>query len=354
MILVTGNQSGDLDNLVNSYVKFKILKHQLGDSEQIKILFNFPKNDFKLHREAIYLFKINDVDLNHIIFSGELNSLNLKELHINGNLQLILTDHNYPEDNLLSYMDCLCEVIDHHKVMKPINENVQTTIVNTGSCSSLIAVQFIDSIHSVKYKYTKEEIEKISRMLYYTIQMDIRHLSDNPNYNLDLDNRMLKTLSTYFKTDKKFIENLEKEKMNFGNFTAIDFLKKDYKSWTINNIPYGISSINQDIRQFYNSKDNYLNQIKSFISSQNLEILFMMHFIKKPILKRELTVTFSEDCRFKSEILKAIDNSHLFKSINFNDDLETSVDFFEQLNTDYSRKKIQPAIEQIIKEAKEN
>jgi len=349
--LVTGNSSGDLDSLVCSYVKAKLIDLNNGTDSAVISLFHISRSEWKLHPEAILLFKRCGADLNNILFLDELHKSDIKKLSRTNRLSIILTDHNRPESSLSDFEKDIVEIIDHHTVTKPINEKIQRTISNTGSCSTLIAEQFLEMMENCPEMFNEQSLEELANLLYFTIRIDTDHLKGNNNYDLKRDNRALKKLALIISLPVAFIKVLKSEKMNFRDFSLEDHLGKDYKSWPYSDGRYGISTVYISANDI--TEDNQLESItNSFMKKKGIKILFLMHLLNKPILERELTVTFSKSCHSKNEIISRLCNSEYF-SEKENDYIGNKLYFFSQNNPGFSRKKIQPYINILLETLKE-
>ena len=136
MILVSGNQSGDLDSLVSAYVKSEIIRIKSQSVEEVLALFCFPRRLWALRAEAIRLFQKYDVNLDHILFIDDLESLDLKRYAAENQLKIILVDHNSPESELEAYSNCIVEIIDHHKISHKLI-NIKYLIAGTVSGATL-------------------------------------------------------------------------------------------------------------------------------------------------------------------------------------------------------------------------
>ena len=131
-----------------------------------------------------------------------------------------------------------------------------------------------------------------------------------------------------------------------------DYLRKDYKSWKWENISYGISSVHISIDSF-TREHLEINRINSFMKKKEIDILFMMHSLKRPILMRELSVFFSEKAVPYEDFIKRLKCSELFSQMTDVPVEGNNIYFFSQLEPKLSRKKIQPYLEQLMKSQKE-
>ncbi|MBI9098723.1 MAG: DHH family phosphoesterase [Spirochaetaceae bacterium] len=350
LVLITGNRSGDLDSLVSSYVKGTLLSLKEKKNKQVFILFHFPEKEWKLHPEAQFLFRGKDIFRENIIFLDDLKTLNLEKLSEEDRLQIILTDHNRPEEILIPFAGSIVEIIDHHEVVSPLAEKIQKVIHNTGSCSTLVAEQFLEELKRNPASFSQNQIPFIADLLYFTIRIDTDHLEENTFFDLQKDRHVLERLLPHISLPEQFLNQLRKKKMDFSDFTLEDHFSKDFKAWESGEITYGISTVYIDRETFFTMEKSSPSAEK-FLKKKRIGILFLMHFLKEPILKRELTVFIPGVFPYKEEILKAISDSDLFEDIQWNSN--ENMYFFSQLDPRLSRKKIQPFIEALLKEIKD-
>jgi inorganic pyrophosphatase/exopolyphosphatase len=337
---VSGNRSGDLDSLVSSYVLSVLLKEKNRNEDEIFPVRYFPEEKWKLHRDALFLFKECGAEVERFLFVND--AVNHLEKH-RGSL-LYLTDHNQPEEELSSFSSDIAEIWDHHVVSTPLPANAAIHIATTGSCSTLIAEKLLLLSKDPDTHLTPELICSLSEMLYFTIRMDTDHLTDKKQYDLDRDYSLLKQLKSLIGKDESFFEALKAKKYNFDDFSLEDHLERDYKFWSKKNYSYGISTIHLPVEDFFSLLSESPEQIDDFIKKRDLSILFLMHFNKEPILKRELTVICPGDTSFSQKVEKALKGSPLFEQIK----KEERVFRYFQKNPRLSRKKIQPVLDGLL------
>lgn len=353
LILVSGNQSGDMDSIVCSFVKMNLLLLKKEPSTEVICFLNFPRSELILRAEVVFLFRNQRLDLTKLCFRDELESLALDDYARNDCLGIVLVDHNEPEKELQPYARFVCEIIDHHKDLSPDNSHLTKTILPTGSCATLVGQQFLDLIKAQPKILNVEVTTKLANILYATIRIDSDHLTGNSSYDLERDRKIIKSLRSYINVDDSFLSHLKEVKSDVSRFTINNHLTKDFKSWICKNISYGISSVYLEIEQLVRSKEDYHEEIRKFLENKKIDILFLMHLVKKPIFKRELTVTFSDSFLYRDEILMALSDSELFKEIKRTDTEESLFTFYSQLKPEYSRKMIQPYIEKKLKDLKD-
>merc|ERR1712179_108190 len=97
----------------------------------------------------------------------------LKALHKEGRLQLVLVDHNHLVPLLADFTDNVIRIIDHHKLVEPVTvpATCDTMIKMVGSCSSLVAAH----CQSIGV----ELIDDLKRLLATAILIDTANFAPN-------------------------------------------------------------------------------------------------------------------------------------------------------------------------------
>jgi inorganic pyrophosphatase/exopolyphosphatase len=258
IVFSVGNQAGDLDTIVSA-IGIAYLKNNTkasyssenNNSTSVTLpLIPFPRSEFRLRRDAVFLFKMLGFDMENmtespseLIFIDELvNYPNTSTYY-----DLILTDHNSCtlEHLKLQYAHVV-EIIDHHTdsgdhpKVQGVNRNV---VSGLGSACTLVA----ESLLAAEDQGICEIPPDLSILLMTTIELDSRKWNparsgprDRAAYNalrhriqntpFDLDN--MYTLSTRARQD-------------VSSLSFDDLLKLDYKKCTSspNGIKCGIASI---------------------------------------------------------------------------------------------------------------
>ncbi|MBN2655478.1 MAG: DHH family phosphoesterase [Spirochaetales bacterium] len=339
LILVSGNRSGDLDSLVTAYVKAELLRAS-GETGEIVLLRYFPEEKWKLHRDARFLLEQCGADP-HRFTAAEDGA----PAAIDRPVRIYLTDHNQPEKELEPFRDRIVGIADHHRVSRELPARASIRIENTGSCSTLLAEELLELLGKTPAPISKELAVSLCEMLYFTIRMDTDHLTDENQYNLEKDRSILKNLKEYVTKDEDFLLELQGEKEDFTGFTIEDYLEKDFKYWTGPALTYGMSTIHCEIDSFFHLFDRDAGAADSFIKNRKLDLLFLMHFNKEPILKRELTVICPESCPVRGELAYEIEASGYFVPIECKG---RGYFRFFQKNPHLSRKRIQPILDDLL------
>jgi len=339
LFIVSGNRSGDLDSLISSYVKAELIRRKAPAGEVYPIRY-FSDNNWKLHRDAWFLMEQCGADPDRFVSIDVVPALS-KGRDVN----LYLTDHNTPEKELSGFRDCIVEIVDHHRVSDSLPENIRCRVENTGSSSTLLAEELLSEVENNPRFFPEKILKSLCEMLYFTIRMDTDHLTDREQYNLDKDHWVLGKLKHFVKKNDDFTALIQAKKDDFSSFSVEDFLEKDFKLWFLPSLTYGMSTIHGDIEKFFQLFGPTVDTAAPFMKKNKLDVLFLMHFVKAPILKRELTVICSEHCAFKDKLAEGIEDSGLFLKQK-----RGSREYFRyfQNNPHLSRKKIQPFINDLL------
>lgn len=342
MIAVSGNRSGDLDSLVSSYVKSEILTRQY-PNEEVRPLNYFDQSRWKIHRDAKLLFDSCGADRSRFLLASQLSDVSRKE-----ELRIYLTDHNHPEKELQTFSSSIVEITDHHKIHAPIPPRVYQRISNTGSCSTLIAEELLELKRDDASRIPEDLFSSLAEMLYFTIRIDTEHLVDRKQYDLDRDGRALKALSPFVAKEDSFLEEIQEAKGDTDGYSLTDFLARDYKFWTTGNRAYGMSTIHAPLLPFYKQLQEESSSLLPFMESQKIDILFLMHFLKVPILKRELTVIPSQNFPETRELIDRLNHSDLYSPLETEKTSDVPIFRYSQHDPHLSRKKIQPYLHGIL------
>ena len=337
---VMGNEAADLDSMASSVVYAYFLQSQNKDDNSIYLpLINIPKEDFKLRTEAVYLFSEAEIETENLIFADEIN---IDEIARSGKLSIILVDHNRISSGFSSYSDRVIEVIDHHKD-EGIYDSSITTIEPVGSAATLVSEKILENSKSLFD-------EKTAQLMAGTILLDTVNFNPDAKRTTDKDVKVTEYLLKTFSLDReKLFEKLQFEKFNTSSLSTRDLLRKDYKEWVMGGKKCGFSSALLPSEKWL-AKDSRISENTSdYCRSRNLDILFIMIAYTEPVFTREL-ILFSEDEALRKNITGCMqDNDLQLEAIRGISNPDSSrMDIFAQKNAAYSRKKLQPVIQEFL------
>ena len=337
---VMGNEAADLDSMASSVVYAYYLQSLNSDDKSIYIpLINIPKEDFKLRTEAVYLFTDAGIETENLIFTDEIN---MEEISKSVKLSIILVDHNRISARYSSYAERVIEVIDHHKD-EGVYSSGMTTIEPVGSCATLVSEKiFENSISLID--------EKTAQLMAGTILLDTVNFNPDAKRTTDKDVKITEYLLKEFSLDReKLFEKLQFEKFNTSSLSTTDLLRKDYKEWKMGGKNCGFSSALLPVSKWLEKDKSISLNISDYCKNKNLEILFIMIAYTEPEFTREL-ILYSEDAGLRKSIVNCMnDNDLQLEQITgiVNPD-SSKMDIFAQKNAAYSRKKLQPVIQDFL------
>ena len=337
---VMGNEAADLDSMASSVVYAYYLQSQNSDGKSIYLpLINIPKEDFKLRTEAVYLFTEAGIDTDNLIFSDEIN---IEEIAKSGKLEIILVDHNRIAGSFSEYSENVIEVIDHHKDEGIYSKEI-ATIEAVGSASTLVTEKILEKD---KFFFDKNT----AQLMLGTILLDTVNFNPDAKRTTEKDLKTAEFLLKNFNLDQeKLFEKLQFEKFNTASLSTTDLLRKDYKEWKMGNKMCGFSSALLPAVKWLAKDGSISGNITAYCKSKNLDILFIMIAYTEPEFTREMII-FSEDGTLRKEIIKCMNDNDLqlepLSGIKNPDSIQ--MDIFAQKNTAYSRKKLQPVIQDFL------
>lgn len=321
--IVIGNQSGDLDSIVSSitYAYYANLQHRISNNNiqtsakptTIPIL-NFKESELKLRNDVKYLFDQLQISQSNICFINDVNGFSTQQKE---NIDLTLVDHNAIESNVEQYLydkrrrnnsddGNVKSIIDHHKDEKKYL-NANPRIINmVGSCSVLVSGYWFEKLGLINnnddgnaVSVKQDAVKKISEYVDFNELVKFAAspvLIDTSNLKFKVTGEDVKIFQTYqslindvaFNADE-FYTVLKTEKDNIENFSVVDIIGKDYKSYSINVSPELLSN----------------PQLKNVSGSQPTKIKIGITSIVKPLdwlVKRDgINMVNAEVDKFGSE-----------------------------------------------------
>ena len=206
IIFAVGNEAGDLDSIVSS-IGIAWLYNALDTTDATRVvpLIPFPRNEFRLRRDVVYLFHLVGFHLNptdespqQLVFIDEVDAFLQQQQYytavpsfeqfqkMTGTaaaagkdpcIELILTDHN---KNTLTHSSLttatVIEIVDHHTDSgdhSSVQGNKRNIVGGLGSACTLVAELLLDAEHQ---KLCTLPIE-LTTLLMATIVLDSRQWS---------------------------------------------------------------------------------------------------------------------------------------------------------------------------------
>ncbi|KAG0294742.1 Exopolyphosphatase [Dissophora globulifera] len=373
VILVTGNESADLDSIVSALTTSFFLS-RLAINKQIIVLpfINIPKIDLALRSDVEYALSSNHIDSNQIFFRDHLPVL--EQLARKNQLSLFLVDHNKVADSMSSLLSSaqdngsdavvkIVGVIDHH-----VDENLYIDTADprrievVGSCTSLVTDQFFKQAVDSEDQDNNSWIQQVSRLLLGPILIDTKNLNPEMKKVQPLDIAMTKLIFPYtgWASMDDLYNKLSEAREDTSKLSCYDLLRKDYKEWTVTQngtgqtIKVGISSVSGLMEKYLerDGKEVLQDAIDLWSENQALDLLLVM--LSGDMGKgyqRQLIVNpiSSSSKAFPGQIERVpelqLERTELVDTDAF---LKRGGRAYFQLNTEFSRKQVWPVVEKLL------
>ncbi|KAF9369334.1 hypothetical protein CPB97_003673, partial [Podila verticillata] len=256
VILVTGNESADLDSFISALTTAFFLAHHFistsdpGTLTPIVLPFvNIPRADLALRSDVEYVLTTNKVDASLLFFRDDLPRLTqIPPTH----LSLFLVDHNKVADSMDMFpASKVIGLIDHHKDEGLYRDANPRRIEVVGSCSTLVADEFfvkavnqapcLASDSRTDGAVLPDWAQQVSRMLLGPILIDTQDLDPARKKVTPLDQSLAKTLLPYTGWDnfQDLYRRIDEARSDTSRLSAYDLLRKDYKEWVVHRVTTG-------------------------------------------------------------------------------------------------------------------
>jgi len=334
--IVMGNEAADLDSMASA-VSYAWYLHLLDPSGNPYPLINIPRADFKLRTEAVYLFNEAGISSDLLLFSDDVN---LEKLYADGNLNLILVDHNKLASGQEGMIDSIIAILDHHADEKSYPSGIPATIKPVGSAATIVSEAFFEN---------KREVinESLGTLLLGTILLDTVNLDPGAGRVTDDDLRAAGEIIKITNLDSDgLFEKLQFEKFNVSSLGSYDLLRKDYKEWQLGSVKCGIGSVLQSIEDWIVKDPDITAAFESYMKERDLDVLLAMNAFTSPGFTRQIAV-YIPDNKLRTNTIEFLENSDLgLEALNSSGDCA----FYDQKNLGISRKKLQPMLKSFFEE----
>ncbi|KAI8089582.1 uncharacterized protein BX664DRAFT_359121 [Halteromyces radiatus] len=362
-ILVTGNDSADLDSIISAVLLAYLKQQQVSSSNTLYIpLVKVPFRDLALRPEVTYVFNRAGINATKLICIDHVDLSYWK--NNNNKLDIILVDHNRltpPLEDLGQHCQVI-GVVDHH-----VDEGVYLDaslrwIEMVGSCTSQVVLIFKEEITRLSNKQTVATLA-LAPILVDTIGLRWA-LGKTTQKDMDAFNIIgplvfgddTSTNGINHQEAMQYYDDIEKIKSQVDHLCTRDLLRKDYKEWTINGYTVGTSSISWYFKAWID-RDGYDQLVKdvwAFVDERQLDMLLILSSYDH---SKEL-----EDGVYERELAFFVKNHRL---INIKESMERDlnvglstflsvrkhdpcVEFYNQRNIKLSRKQIWPLVQDLL------
>ncbi|KAG7926073.1 hypothetical protein KL925_003835 [Ogataea polymorpha] len=273
VILVTGNQSADMDSVVSA-----IAYSTLSSKSLVLPLINIPRQDFDLRRDIVYAMKHSDINVRDLIFLDDIE--NCWDQLAKVKVDLVLVDHNKPQGdvvkNLMEELGArVVGIIDHHEDEKFFTDASPRIIQKSGSCVSLVLNHYKEQVARID--------PKLAKLFLSPLAIDTSGLKHRvEQVDKDAFELLLPKLQAGDAFLQAWADELNAAKQNVEGLSLRDLLRKDYKEYRT----VGISSMVVSLD--YLSRFDVLAGLDSWIKERNLDIAIIMTSYNDKKFHREM------------------------------------------------------------------
>ncbi|KAI8379765.1 uncharacterized protein BYT42DRAFT_569940 [Radiomyces spectabilis] len=355
LIIVTGNDSADLDSIISSLL-FAFLSQQSDNASVYIPLVKVPGEDLALRPEVNWVFEQAGVDVSNLICIDKVDLDAFPET-----TKVVLIDHNRltPPFDEAKWSNRVVGVLDHHVDEKYYLDSPLRQISMVGSCMSLVIVHFMDVLHNnTQYKHA------ITKLALAPILVDTIGLRWELGKTTETDVEVYDFLggsefkaSDTMTTSNDYYDQIETVKSRVQHLCCRDLLRKDYKEFVVNGYRVGTSSMSWYL-QAWTERDGIEQMIEStwdFVKERKLDLEIILTSYdhaketKNGVYERELAFFIAKDCllpiKKEMEDMKDVE----LTSLPFQYDSENGrISFYNQGAIKMSRKQIWPLVQTLL------
>lgn len=339
--VVMGNESADLDSMVSAIACGYLLSKAVAKAGPIFVpLVNVPRADYALRTEAVFLFSSLGLGPDQLSFADDVD---LSALQASGDLKLVLVDHNMPAARQSSLARSVIGVIDHHRDEDAFQNLALRVVEPVGSAATLVAERLLtEDAASVE--------PDLAELLLGTILLDTVNLDPKALRATPKDVAIAAQLELICAADREqLFERLQEEKFNVTALDSADLLRKDFKVYRFGTVRCGIASALLPVAQWLEKDAEFAASLSAFSLAQKLDLLLVMTAYSDPEFRRELVV-FCVDALLRRRVVDFL-RSGDFRLVPLEHPaapVSTDMALFSQGNTAYSRKKLQPLLQDFL------
>ncbi|KAK9453747.1 hypothetical protein V1511DRAFT_504388 [Dipodascopsis uninucleata] len=369
ILLVTGNESADLDSFTSSLVyAYMTDTHPRKKAiyDQVIPILNIPREELVLRPDLHYLLESLSIPQADVICRDDfLQSLQPSAMDHLGNVDVALVDHN----NLLAefgklFGNKVVSIIDHHEDEGSHLEADPRIISPVGSCTSLVVEYF----KSYFLSGVSEEIRDIAQLALAPILVDTSDLtSKTTETDIDAVTILVKAISVACEvsgsdfTEEKYrtgwYNSLSYAKQQIDLFCLRDILRRDYKEFAEpTGLRVGISSSVKSLKWTVDKfgPNDFQKIIRNWAAERSLDLYVFMDSFSDPEEghRRDLLVLPCSDAvktrapELISEAIKEFKLEPFKESEIFLDGQDFG--YWKQRKTSASRKQIAPFVRRFL------
>ncbi|KAG0039312.1 Exopolyphosphatase [Podila clonocystis] len=262
VILVTGNESADLDSFISALTTAFFLAYHFASTSPpnsptpiVLPFVNIPREDLALRSDVEYVFSTTNLSSSFLFFRDDLPQLTQIPP---SQLSLFLVDHNKVADSMAMFpLSKVVGVIDHHKDEGLYRDTANPRrIAVVGSCATLVADEFLaKAVNQGPDCSDRTEgldwTQQVSRLLLGPILIDTQDLKPERKKVTPLDIAVVNKLLPYsgWNGYEDLYHRIDEARKDTSKLSAYNLLRKDYKEWVVHRdatgeqIKVGISSV---------------------------------------------------------------------------------------------------------------
>ncbi|XP_023223877.1 uncharacterized protein LOC111625080 [Centruroides sculpturatus] len=340
--VVLGNEACDLDSVVSTLVTAYLFQNlNLAFGIIVFPVINVPREDLRIRTEVTYFLTKLNIPLDLLICKDEFD---FERLHNDGNLSVILVDHNVlaPSDSFLE--TSVIRIIDHHVQENIVKDKYDVTIELVGSCATLVAEKVFEKLPDILDTQILM-INSYTTFIYLgTIIFDTVCLNENAKRVTSKDMEIASKLESLLKDVNKeeIFQEIKKAKFDVSDLTFDELLRKDLKVISNNTINIAISSLPM-LLQSVKTSENIESTVNHFCSKFQYNAVVMMgiNIKTETEIKRDIGI-YSPLSDLQQQIIEFLKN---YDDPNLElEELEFPFPLFNQKNSSASRKFILPIL----------
>jgi len=341
LTVVMGNEACDLDSGVSA-ICLAFHLHQQSHNQLVLPLLNIPEEDFPLKTELVYCLEKVGIKQENLIFT------NLIDLSKIAKLSLVLVDHNILTNQNPCLEQAVIEVLDHHVLERPDNENTKIVVERVGSCATLVA----EKIFQENPQFDNSDV---LTLLLQTILLDTVLLSESAKKVTAKDITFAHKIEAILGqvNREEMYNSVQAAKDKIDHLSVYQLLKRDLKSVNENKIKICLSAIPRLVHQLCTEESTW-EHLSTFCTDQGCDAALLLGYsINQGSITRDMLVysKISNQSLFTvlTDGLQSADNGLQLTRSSIPVDVEANIQYYKQGNGAASRKVILPAVKDIVK-----
>ncbi|KAF7726195.1 Exopolyphosphatase [Apophysomyces ossiformis] len=341
-VIVTGNDSADLDSVVSALV-FAFISNMLDSSLYIPLV-KVPSADISLRPEIEFVLGRAGIATSKLVCIDHVNLDALKE----GGAQVVLVDHNRltaPFD--ASWDSRVIGVLDHHVDEGQYPDAPLRTVSMVGSCTSLVVLHFSKTI---------QQLSCLIDLITAPILVDTIGLRVEYGKTTEADVRAFELLKSQLRrSSSDYYEEIEKIKSRVQHLSSRDLLRKDYKEWVVNGFLVGTSSLSWYLKGWIEREgiERAVESTLAYMDERQLDMEIILtsydHSNEGGKYERELAIFFKNERLLEiKSILENMEEVRLSPMPFKFDNSSGRIGFYHQGNVKMSRKQIWPLVQSLL------